>query len=63
MIPKAIRDGLGLKPGDAVVFVPEEGGVRVEPAQPTTELAGKFTGIGLTAELEAEHRREVKSRR
>jgi len=33
-IPKAIRDRLGLKPGDEVEFVIEEGRVRIRRAQP-----------------------------
>lgn len=59
MIPKAIRDRLGLSPGDEVVFVPEEGGVRVQPAHDVAELGGTLPALGLVAELEAEHRREL----
>lgn len=59
VIPKPIRDRLGLRPGDAVVFIPEEGGVRVEPSREIEDLAGRFADLGLTEELEEEHRKEI----
>lgn len=63
VIPKPIRDRLGLRPGDSVVFVPEEGGVRVEPANEVEDLAGRFAGLRLTEELEEDHREEIRRRR
>lgn len=62
VIPKRIRDQLGLQPGDEVVFVPQPGGVRVEPARGADDLAGRFAGRGLTEALEDEHRRELRRR-
>ena len=62
VIPKSIRDQLGLNPGDRVVFVPQEGGVRVELARPITALGGSLAGRGLTKELEKEHTREIRTR-
>ena len=59
VIPKPIRDRLGIRPGDEVVFVPEEGGVRIEPARDLSDLAGRFAGLSLREELETEHRREL----
>ncbi len=59
VIPKPIRDKLGLAPGDEVVFIPEPGGVRVEAAGDIADLAGSFAGHGLTADLEAEHAGEL----
>ena len=59
MIPKAIRDRLGIRPGDEVVFLPDGDGLRIEPARDVAELAGRFAGLGLREELEAEHRREL----
>jgi AbrB family looped-hinge helix DNA binding protein len=57
VIPKPIRDRLGIRPGDEVVFVPDGDGVRIEPARDVAELGGRFPGLGLREELESEHRR------
>lgn len=62
VIPKSIRDRLGLQPGDSVVFVPEKGGARIQRAAEIEDLAGRFAGFGLTEDLEAEHRREIQHR-
>ncbi len=59
VIPKPIRERLGLNPGDEVVFIPEPGGVRIEPACDIAALAGAFADYRLTDDLEAEHRREL----
>lgn len=59
VIPKPIRDRLGIRPGDEVVFVPEEEGVRIEPARDLSDLSGRFKGLSLREELEADHRREL----
>lgn len=61
-IPKAMRERLGLKPGDSVVFIPEEGGVRIQRAAEVEDLAGRIAGLGLTEELEADHRRQLRHR-
>ena len=58
VIPKAMRDHLGLRPGDEVDFVLEDGAVRVEVARADGVLRGRFMGLGLTAALEAERRAE-----
>jgi AbrB family looped-hinge helix DNA binding protein len=52
VIPKALRDKLGLKPGDEVDFEFDEDAVRVMPVAPTTSVYGTSTGTKLTAELE-----------
>ena len=59
VIPKEIRDRLGIAPGDEVVFIPDGDGVRIQPAPEVASLAGAFAGEPLTADLEAEHRREL----
>jgi antitoxin PrlF len=59
VIPKAIRERMGIRPGDEVVFVPDAGGVRIEPAHDLAELAGVLAGTALTRDLEDEHRREL----
>ncbi len=59
VIPKEIRDELGISPGDEVVFVEDGDSVRVKRAGGMAGLAGKLGGLDLTAELEADHRREL----
>jgi AbrB family looped-hinge helix DNA binding protein len=58
VIPKAMRDRLGIIPGDQVDFALEDGAVRVEPVRARSSLRGTLAGIGLTAVLEADHRME-----
>jgi AbrB family looped-hinge helix DNA binding protein len=59
VIPKELRDRLGIRPGDEVVFSLVDGGVLVEPAGRGRDLRGAFSGAGLVEALEAEHRDEV----
>ncbi|MCB1257236.1 MAG: AbrB/MazE/SpoVT family DNA-binding domain-containing protein [Microthrixaceae bacterium] len=52
VIPKSIRERLGIKPGDRVEFSREDDRVvlwRINPAKP---LRGRFRGTGLVEELE-----------
>ncbi|MFP5450606.1 MAG: AbrB/MazE/SpoVT family DNA-binding domain-containing protein [Thermoleophilia bacterium] len=58
VIPKAMRDALGLRPGDDVAFRLEAGGVRIEPVATLEDMRGAFKGLGLLADLEAERRTE-----
>jgi AbrB family looped-hinge helix DNA binding protein len=58
VIPKALRDRLGILPGDEVDFVLEDGAVRVEPRRGGPDLRGQFAALGLTAALEADRRAE-----
>ncbi len=62
VIPKEIRDQLGVRPGDEVDFALDESGdaVRVEPVRERPTLRGSLAGLGLVAELEADHRAEVR---
>jgi AbrB family looped-hinge helix DNA binding protein len=59
VIPKALRDELGIAPGDEVAFSIEDGAVLVEPVKEWRSLKGILKGKGLVAELEAEHRWEI----
>jgi antitoxin PrlF len=71
VIPKRIRDRVGIGPGDQVSFNEEQGAVRIrkvitDPAERRAILArlqGSLKGgkLDLVAELEAEHRREVEA--
>ena len=61
VIPKALREELGLRPGDEVSFSKEEGGVLVEPVRDDEPLRGRFRDLPLTRMLEEEHRRELEA--
>lgn len=58
MIPKAMRDRLGIAPGDEVDFMLEDDAVRVGLRRGGPSLRGQFAGFGLTAALEADRRTE-----
>ncbi len=58
MIPKAMRDALGIGPGDEVDFSLEDGAVRVEPTKGRPSLRGRFRGLKLAEELLEDRRRE-----
>ena len=62
VIPKDLRDRLGIVPGDEVEFALDEGGdaVRVEPVRDYPTLRGSLAGLGLVAELEADHLSETR---
>ena len=60
VIPKRVRERLDLRPGDEVVVDAVDGEARVRRVTRADELLGMFAGgPSMTAELEAEHRREV----
>ena len=56
VIPKDMRDAIGLRPGDDVELTLESGGVRVVPARPLRTRAGLLVGHRLVDALESEHR-------
>jgi len=58
VIPKEIRDRLGLQPGDEVVFSVEGRTVRVAPARVAASLRGRLRGHDLVGALEADRRAE-----
>ena len=58
VIPKEIRDRLGIRPGDEVVCTLDGRAVRVVPARATRSLKGRFEGLTLTGTLEADRRAE-----
>jgi len=63
VIPKQLRDELGIEPGDEVSFWLHDDHVAVRPAGRSRPLRGRFRGIDLTAELQreraADRRREA----
>jgi AbrB family looped-hinge helix DNA binding protein len=58
VIPKAVRDQLGIAPGDQVDFSLEENAVRMEVVRDRAPLRGSLAGLGLTAMLEDDRRKE-----
>ena len=54
VIPKEIRDELGIEPGDEVSFWRHDDHVAVRPAGHRRPLRGRFEGIGLVEDLAAE---------
>jgi len=58
MIPKPMRDALGIVPGDEVDFALEDDAVRVELVRNRPSLSGSLAGLALTEGLESDHRAE-----
>jgi AbrB family looped-hinge helix DNA binding protein len=58
VLPKALRDGLGIVPGSEVVFAEDDGAVRVIPVRTGPGLKGLFHRSGMTERLEADRRAE-----
>lgn len=54
VIPKALRDELGIEPGDEVSFWRHGDHVAVRRAVRRPPLRGRFRGTALTAQLEAD---------
>lgn len=61
VIPKEIREKLGIHTGTVIKVVCEDDKIILEPLAPsmTERLKGRFEGADLLAELEREHRREL----
>jgi AbrB family looped-hinge helix DNA binding protein len=54
VIPKELRDELGIEPGDEVSFWRHDDHVAVRPADRRRPLRGRFRGSDLVAELSSE---------
>jgi len=54
VIPKELRDALGIEPGDEVSFWRHDDHVAVRPAGMRRPLRGRFAGSALVDELERE---------
>lgn len=59
VIPKAIRDELGILPGDEVVVTLDGRAIRIIAAAALEDLRGAFAGSPLIEMLEEEHRLEL----
>lgn len=53
VIPKALRDVLGIEPGDRITFWMEGDHVALCPTHRRADLRGRFAGSELTDELAA----------
>lgn len=58
VIPKELRDELGIEPGDEVSFWLEGDHVAVRPRAFRRPLRGRFAGADLSEDLLAERQRE-----
>jgi antitoxin PrlF len=61
VIPKELREALGLQPGTQFDVELREGKIILEPIVPSAveALYGKYAGVDFLAELEAEHEQEI----
>lgn len=53
VIPKALRDELGIEPGDEIVFWKDGDHLALQPCGSTRALRGRFSGVNLVGELMA----------
>lgn len=65
VVPKAVRDRLGIRPGDEVLVDEVDGEVRIRRARTLADLVGILPDGASTADLEAERRsdRELEERK
>jgi len=63
VIPKFMREALGLRTGDQVHVILERGKIVLEPrvTSPVDALYGKYADADFLTELEEEHRQEVRN--
>ncbi len=61
VIPKKVRQALGLKHGDRFHIHVVEGKIVLEPIKPSSaaDLYGKYPDVDFLTELEEEHRQEM----
>jgi AbrB family looped-hinge helix DNA binding protein len=59
VLPKGVRDKLGIRPGDEVVVEETAGEARVRRVETDKRLRGLLKHGDPVARLEAEHRREL----
>jgi AbrB family looped-hinge helix DNA binding protein len=45
VLPKSVRDRIGVKAGDRLTLSEDEGGIRLEPAHPEPQVRRKDNGI------------------
>jgi len=61
VIPKSLRDVLGLQPGDRFIALQEGDAIVLKPmkGKVAARLYGKYQGLGLLSDLKQEHLQEV----
>jgi len=59
VLPKRIRDHLGIRPGDEVTVEQDEGTIRIRKAASVDDLWGSLRGGDLLRAHEADHRGEL----
>jgi len=61
VIPKSLRDVLGLQPGDRFIVLQEGDAIVLKPmkGKVAARLYGKYQGLGLLSDLKQEHLQEV----
>ena len=52
VIPKEVRENIGLKPGQIVQVIVYDGRIELIPVRPVTEMRGFLRGIDTTIERE-----------
>jgi len=60
VIPKKLRDELGIEPGDEVVVSLSESGVLIQSVHTTQSLRGMFAGSGMLKILMDDRRKEAR---
>lgn len=62
VIPKALREALGLKPGDKLLVVREGDTIVLKPlrGKMAAALYGRYKGVDLLSDLEEEHLQEIR---
>ena len=64
VLPKEVRDQLGIQPGAALRVVVSGAKIEIEqlPKRLSERLYGRFAGTSLVQSLEADHAREIASK-
>ena len=60
VIPKKLRDELGIEPGDEIVVSLSESGVLIQSVHKTQSLRGMFAGSGMLKILMDDRRKEAR---
>lgn len=56
VLPREVRNFLGIKKGQKLHVIVDEGGIRLVPARPLNELRGFLKGMDVSVERDEEDR-------